>query len=66
MKGKRMTDKSTGALPRACFQDMGDLSCGDLVMAILKTLRPLQPGDVMEIWSRAPLPRLPAKPCGKP
>ena len=72
-----MTDESASALPRAGFQDMGELSCGDLVMAILKTLRPLQAGDVLEIraldpaapidipaWCRLTGHTLVAGPCG--
>ena len=72
-----MMDESSSALPRACFQDMGELSCGDLVMAILKTLRPLQAGDVLEIraldpaapidipaWCRLTGHTLVAGPCG--
>jgi tRNA 2-thiouridine synthesizing protein A len=72
-----MTDERTHVLPSDCFQDMGELSCGDLVMAILKALRPLQPGDVMEIraldpaapidipaWCRLTGHTLVAGPCG--
>jgi len=72
-----MTDESISELPRACFQDMGELSCGDLVMAILKTLRPLQAGDILEIramdpaapidipaWCRLTGHALVAGPCG--
>lgn len=72
-----MTDESASALPRAGFQDMGELSCGDLVMAILKTLRPLQAGDMLEIraldpaapidipaWCRLTGHTLVAGPCG--
>jgi tRNA 2-thiouridine synthesizing protein A len=72
-----MTDESANVLPRDCFQDMGELSCGDLVMAILKAFRPLQPGDVMEVraldpaapidipaWCRLTGHTLVAGPCG--
>lgn len=72
-----MTDEGANALPRVGFQDMGELSCGDLVMAILKMLRPLQPGDVVEIramdpaapidipaWCRLTGHTLVAGPCG--
>jgi tRNA 2-thiouridine synthesizing protein A len=72
-----MTDERANVLPSACFQDMGELSCGDLVMAILKALRPLQPGDVMEVraldpaapidipaWCRLTGHTLVAGPCG--
>jgi tRNA 2-thiouridine synthesizing protein A len=72
-----MTDASADALPRDCFQDMGELSCGDLVMAMLKTLRSLRSGDVMEIraldpaapidipaWCRLTGHTLVAGPCG--
>lgn len=72
-----MTDERANALSRADFQDMGELSCGDLVMAILKSLRPLRPGDVMEIramdpaapidipaWCRLTGHTLVAGPCG--
>jgi tRNA 2-thiouridine synthesizing protein A len=33
---------------------MGELSCGDLVMAMLKTLRSLQPGEVVELRALDP------------
>jgi tRNA 2-thiouridine synthesizing protein A len=72
-----MTDEHANVLPSDCFQDMGELSCGDLVMAILKALRPLQPGDVMEVraldpaapidipaWCRLTGHTLVAGPCG--
>jgi len=72
-----MTDESADRLPGDYFQDMGELSCGDLVMAMLKALRPLQPGDVMEVraldpaapidipaWCRLTGHTLVAGPCG--
>jgi tRNA 2-thiouridine synthesizing protein A len=72
-----MTDERANVLPSDCFQDMRELSCGDLVMAMLKALRPLQPGDVMEIraldpaapidipaWCRLTGHTLVAGPCG--
>ena len=72
-----MTNERANVLPSVCFQDMGELSCGDLVMAILKALRPLQSGDVMEVraldpaapidipaWCRLTGHTLVAGPCG--
>ncbi len=59
------------------FQDFGDLSCGDLVIALLKLMRPLSTGTVLEIravdpaapvdigaWCRMRGHTLLAGPCG--
>ena len=43
-------DDQTQAYPqRDLFCDLGELSCGDLVMALMKTLRPLPPKAVLEV-----------------
>ncbi len=29
--------------------DLGDLSCGDLIIAVLRAMRPLEPGQIAQI-----------------
>lgn len=31
------------------FRDLGELACGDLVMALMKALRPLPPQAILEV-----------------
>jgi tRNA 2-thiouridine synthesizing protein A len=36
------------------FNDFGDMSCGDLMIALLKALRPLPPGTTLELRALDP------------
>jgi tRNA 2-thiouridine synthesizing protein A len=72
-----METGATSALGHEIFHDLGELSCGDLIMALLKAIRPLSPGTVMEVraldpgapidiraWCRLSGHTLLAGPCG--
>lgn len=43
-----------GHLDSEVFYDFGDMSCGDLLMALLKALRPLPPGTRVEVRALDP------------
>jgi tRNA 2-thiouridine synthesizing protein A len=43
-----------GALGHERFYDFAELSCGDLTMALLKAVRPLSPGTVLEVRALDP------------
>ena len=34
--------------------DLGDLGCGDLIIALLKSMRPLEPGEIAQIRALDP------------
>ena len=72
-----METEAKSALGHEIFHDFGELSCGDLIMALLKAIRPLPPGTVMEVraldpgapldiraWCRLSGHELLAGPCG--
>lgn len=72
-----MQEPATNIPQHDLFCDLGDLSCGDLVMALMKTLRPLSPGAIAEVravdsaapldivaWCRMVGHTLLAGPCG--
>lgn len=42
------------ALGHELFYDFGELSCGDLTMALLKAFRPLPTGTVLEVRALDP------------
>lgn len=47
-------DESQGHLGGEVFYDFGDMSCGELLIAMLKALRPLSPGALFELRSLDP------------
>jgi tRNA 2-thiouridine synthesizing protein A len=49
-----METDAKSALGHDIFHDFGELSCGDLTMALLKAIRPLAPGTVMEVRALDP------------
>jgi tRNA 2-thiouridine synthesizing protein A len=49
-----MAEVARSALGHEIFYDLGELSCGDLTMALLKAIRPRQAGTEMEVRALDP------------
>jgi tRNA 2-thiouridine synthesizing protein A len=49
-----MSELARSALGYEIFYDLGELSCGDLTMALLKAIRPLLAGTEMEVRALDP------------
>jgi tRNA 2-thiouridine synthesizing protein A len=48
------SEASTGYLGSEIFYDFGEMSCGELLMALLKAMRPLPAGTLVEVRSLDP------------
>ena len=46
--------ESTGHLGSDVFYDFGEMSCGELLIALLKAMRPLPPGALVEVRALDP------------
>ena len=46
--------ESTGHLENDVFYDFEEMSCGDLLIALMKVMRPLPPGALVEVRALDP------------